>query len=544
MLQDVEAIRDSGYPQPVNKIIHFDSSELAGEKGGLAEEDQMQVAAQFADAGQSQDIASAMDGAPCNVEIEQALLGAILINNDVHARVESIVDPTHFYDPVHRDIYTLAADRIRKHVLASPPTLAPYLKDHVGLAELGGTRYLKRLAESALSVHACRDYAEQIRDLALRRSLIEIGGDLANRAKSVDADASATDLIHDSEQMLYSLAEKGRLETGYQTFTSALAGALKEAKLATKRKSGLSGLATGLVDLDYKLGGLQRSDLIVIAGRPSMGKTALATNIAFNVANSYERLSAEPGADSPHSGGIVGFFSLEMSTTQLATRILGERARVSTSRIRRSELDNADFQKISEASRELEQCPLLIDDTPALSIAQVSVRARRIKRTYGLDLLVVDYLQLLQAAKSSDSRVAEVSEITKGLKAIAKDLDIPVIAISQLSRQVENREDKRPQLSDLRESGTIEQDADVVMFVYRKEYYLARTKPEEEDGLAMDKWKERMEGVHGTAELIIGKQRHGPIGTIHLSFDNEFTKFGNLATEELQKRHGVTEEYG
>ena len=311
------------------------------------------------------------------------------------------------------------------------------------------------------------------------------------------------------------------------------------ANAAYQREGGLAGLATGLTDLDQKLGGLHRSDLLILAGRPSMGKTSLATNIAFNIARRYRRGRLPDGTEGAVDGGVVGFFSLEMSSEQLASRILSEAAEVPSQLIRRGDLTEEEFRRFVDAAKELESCPLYIDDTPALPISQLAARARRLKRTHGLDVLFVDYLQLVRPATARDSRVNEVSEITQGLKAIAKELDIPVVALSQLSRQVEAREDKRPQLSDLRESGSIEQDADVVMFVFREEYYKEREKPADHDLDAMAKWQDEMERVHGKAEVIIGKQRHGPIGTVELSFEGQFTRFGNLAKPHQRGAEGA-----
>lgn len=473
---------------------------------------------------------------PNNIEAEQALLGAILLNNDIYERVSNYIDARHFYDPLHGKLFKVMGQRIARQSIVNPVTLKSFVEDDTGLSELGGTDYLVRLVESAISVHASRSYAEQIFDLSLRRDLIDLGLDISDKAKVIHADTTARDLIEESERKLYNLSEHGQTDSGFNSFTKSATEAVKTALLALERQSGLSGVATGLLDLDEKLGGLQKSDLIIIAGRPSMGKTALATNIAFHVAKKYK---SQNEADSlPPDGGVVGFFSLEMSSDQLAARILAEASGIPTWRIRKGELNKDDYKRYAEAAVRLEACPLFIDDTPALPISQLAIRARRLKRTTGLDLLVVDYLQLVRPSAARDSRVNEVSEITQGLKAIAKELNIPVIAVSQLSRQVEHRDNKRPQLSDLRESGSIEQDADVVMFVYRKEYYLERTKPAESDGEEMDKWKEEMDKVHGTAEVIIGKQRHGPIGTVGLSYTSNFTRFGNLADREQSDYSG------
>ncbi len=480
------------------------------------------------DAGQAPG-AGADDGAlPHHIEAEQQLLGAILTNNDVYDRIASIVRPEHFYDPVHARIFEIAAARIQKNALASPVTLKAFMEDDEGLKELGGPAYLARLAGAAISSFAARDYAQMIHDLAIRRELIRLGSDIKAKAARVDVDSEPAQQIVEAEQALYQLAEQGQADTGFQSFLKAVTDAVQVANAAYQRDGGLAGLATGLVDLDKKLGGLHRSDLLILAGRPSMGKTSLATNIAFNVARAYRKGKLPDGSEGAVDGGVVGFFSLEMSAEQLAGRILSEASEISSHKIRQGDMTEEEFRRFVEAAKALEACPLFIDDTPALPISQVAARARRLKRTHGLDLLVVDYLQLLRGASGTDNRVQEIGEISMGLKAIAKELDIPVLALSQLSRQVESRDDKRPQLSDLRESGSIEQDADVVMFVYRGEYYKEREKPDEDNLEAMQKWQDDMARLHGKAEVIIGKQRHGPIGTVDLSFEAQFTRFGNL----------------
>jgi replicative DNA helicase len=468
------------------------------------------------------------DPLPHNIEAEQQLLGAILTNNDVYDRIASIVSAEHFFDPVHARIFEVAAARIQKNALASPVTLKPFLEEDEGLKELGGPAYLARLAGAAISTFAARDYAQLIHDLAIRRELIRLGHDIAEKAARVDVSSDPKEQIVEAEQALYRLGEQGRAETGFQSFLRAVTDAVEVAAAAYQRDGGLAGLSTGLVDLDRKLGGLHRSDLLILAGRPSMGKTSLATNIAFNIARAYRRGKLPDGTEGAVNGGVVGFFSLEMSAEQLAARILSEVAEIPSEQIRRGDMTEEEFRRFVDAAKELEACPLFIDDTPALPISQLAARARRLKRTHGLDVLFVDYLQLVRPSTARDSRVNEVSEITQGLKAIAKELDIPVVALSQLSRQVEAREDKRPQLSDLRESGSIEQDADVVMFVFREEYYAEREKPADHELEKMAAWQERMEKLHGRAEVIIGKQRHGPIGTVELSFEGRFTRFGNL----------------
>ena len=467
-------------------------------------------------------------GVPHSIEAEQQLLGAILTNNDLFDRVASIVRAEHFYDPVHARIFETAAARIAKNNLASPVTLKAFLEDDAGLAELGGPAYLVRLAGAAISSFAVRDYAEMIYDLAIRRELINVGNDIAAKAARVDVDSEPQEQIVEAEQKLYALAEQGQTEQGFQSFLTAVTDAVKVANAAYQREGGLAGVSTGLVDLDKKLGGLHRSDLLILAGRPSMGKTSLATNVAFNIARAYKKGITASGEEGAVDGGVVGFFSLEMSAEQLATRILSEVAEIPSNQIRRGDFTESEFRRIVDAAKELEAAPLFIDDTPALPISQLAARARRLKRTHGLDALFVDYLQLVRGTGRSENRVNEISEITMGLKAIAKELDIPVIALSQLSRQVENREDKRPQLSDLRESGSIEQDADVVMFVFREEYYKEREKPGDHELEKMGIWQEEMERLHGKAEVVIGKQRHGPIGTVELSFEGQFTRFGNL----------------
>ena len=465
---------------------------------------------------------------PHSVEAEQQLLGAILTNNDVFDRVAAIIGAQHFFDPVHARIYDIAAARISKNNLASPVTLKAFMEDDEGLKDLGGPAYLARLAGGAISAFAVKDYAQMIYDLAVRRDLIQLGRDISDKAARMDVSSEPKAQIVEAEQALYALAEQGQVESGFQSFLKAVTDAVNVANAAYQRDGGLAGISTGLIDMDKKLGGLHRSDLLILAGRPSMGKTSLATNIAFNIAKAYKRGLLPDGSEGAVDGGVVGFYSLEMSAEQLAARILSEASEVPSEQIRRGDMTEAEFRRFVDAAKALEACPLYIDDTPALPIAQLAARARRLKRTHGLDVLMVDYLQLVRGTGKSENRVNEISEITMGLKAIAKELDIPVIALSQLSRQVEARDDKRPQLSDLRESGSIEQDADVVMFVFREEYYKEREKPGDHDLEAMAKWQEEMERLHGRAEVVIGKQRHGPIGTVDLSFEGRFTRFGNL----------------
>ena len=472
---------------------------------------------------------------PHSIEAEQQLLGAILTNNEVYDRISAIITPEHFFEPVHARIYELSAARIGKNNLASAVTLTSFMENDEGLQELGGGQYLARLAASAIAGFAVRDYAHMIYDLAVRRELIQLGQEISGRASRMQLEEEPKEQITIAEQALYKLGERGQRESGFQSFLAAVTSAVDMANNAYRREGGLAGISTGLTDLDKKLGGLHKSDLLILAGRPSMGKTSLATNIGFNIARAYRRGMLSDGTEGTINGGVVGFYSLEMSAEQLAARVLSEASEVPSDQIRRGDMTEGEFRRFVEAAKTLESCPLFIDDTPALPISQLAARARRLKRTHGLDVLIVDYLQLVRPANTKDNRVNEVSEITQGLKAIAKELGIPVIALSQLSRQVENREDKRPQLSDLRESGSIEQDADVVMFVYREEYYKEREKPGDHDLEKMIQWQDEMERVHGRAELIIGKQRHGPIGTVELSFKGRFTRFGNLAREWQQE---------
>jgi replicative DNA helicase len=468
---------------------------------------------------------------PHNLEAEQALLGAILINNDAFDRVSDFLRSEHFVEEIHRRIFEIAGSLIRAGKLATPVTLKTFLGDH----DIGGVtvpQYLARLASEATTIINAYDYGRSVYDLSMRRELISIGEDVVNVAYDAPVDSSPREQIEEAERRLYQMAEAGRYDGGFQRFSDALKAAVDMAARAYERDGSLSGIATGLTDLDRYMGGLQASDLVILAGRPGMGKTALATNIAFNIAKAYEGRTRPDGAVETTNGGIVGFFSLEMSAEQLATRIIAEQSAVASYKIRRGDITEADFHHVADAVREMQQIPFYIDQTGGVSIAQLTARARRLKRQRGLDLLVVDYLQLLAGSKSrSENRVQELTEITTGLKALAKELNIPILACSQLSRQVEQRDDKRPQLSDLRESGSIEQDADVVMFVYREEYYLKNKEPRPgtEEHIA---WMAQMETAHGRAEVIIGKQRHGPTGTIELQFDAEVTRFSTIARED------------
>jgi len=471
--------------------------------------------------------------APHNIEAEQALLGAVLVNNEAYYRVSDFLEPSHFLEPVHQKIYEIVASLIRAGKVANPVTLKTFLPADVDIAGLTVSQYLARLAAEATTVINAADYGRTIYDLALRRSLIVIGEDMVNVAYDAPVDFAPREQIEDAERRLYELAETGRSGGGFQRFSQALTIAVDMAAKAYQRDGKLSGIATGLDDLDRMMGGLQHSDLLVLAGRPGMGKTALATNIAYNIARTWRGEVKPDGGMETVNGGIVGFFSLEMSGEQLATRIISEQTGLPSYRIRRGEIEPHDFDRIAEAAREMETMPLYIDETGGISIAQLTARARRLKRQRGLDLLVVDYLQLLQGSgrRGSENRVQEITEITTGLKALAKELNVPIIALSQLSRQVESRDDKRPQLSDLRESGSIEQDADVVLFVFREEYYLKNKEPRVGTDEHL-KWQTEMDAVHGKAEVIIGKQRHGPTGTVALQFTADVTRFSNLARED------------
>ncbi|MEZ5765331.1 MAG: replicative DNA helicase [Xanthobacteraceae bacterium] len=467
--------------------------------------------------------------APHNIEAEQSLLGAILVNNDAFYRVSDFLLPQHFFEPLHQHLYEIAGSLIRMNKIATPVTLKTFVPADTDIGGMTVPQYLARLAAEATTIINAHDYGQTIYDLALRRELIRIGEDLVNEAFDAPVDSSPRAQIETAEKRLYEIAESGRYEGGFQRFANALTTAIDMAANAYRRDGNLSGTASGLRDMDSKLGGLQPSDLIILAGRPAMGKTSLATNIAYNVAKTYRGEVQADGNMKTVDGGIVGFFSLEMSAEQLATRIIAERTGIPSSTIRRGGITEADFDKIREHAIELQSLPFYVDETGGLSIAQLAARARRLKRQKGLDLIIIDYIQLLSgSARKGDNRVQEVTEITTGLKALAKELQIPIIALSQLSRQVESRDDKRPQLADLRESGSIEQDADVVLFVYREEYYLQNKEPRPGTP-EHEKWQTEMDLAHGKAEVIIGKQRHGPTGTVNLHFDASVTRFSDLA---------------
>ncbi len=468
--------------------------------------------------------------APSNIEAEQALLGAILVNNDAFYRVSDFLKPVHLHEPLHRKIFEVAGDIIRMGKTANPVTIKTFLPSDEKVGDLTMAQYLARLAAEAVTIINAEDYGRAIYDLALRRSLITIGEDMVNIAFDAPLDMPPQNQIEDAERRLFELAETGRYDGGFQSFNDAVALAIDMAGAAYQRDGHLSGISTGITALDLRMGGLQQSDLIILAGRPGMGKTSLATNIAYNIAAAYEADPQPDGTIKAKNGGIVGFYSLEMSSEQLATRIISEQTEVSSSKIRRGEITEPDFEKLVACSQMMQKIPLYIDQTGGISIAQLAARARRLKRQRGLDLLVIDYVQLMTGSKrAGDNRVQEITEITTGLKALAKELNVPVIALSQLSRQVESREDKRPQLSDLRESGSIEQDADVVLFVFREEYYVKNEEPRDEFDPKYEEWKQRFDKVKGSADVIVAKQRHGPTGTVRLAFQAEFTRFSDLA---------------
>ncbi len=468
---------------------------------------------------------------PHNLEAEQALLGCLLFDNGAYERLYDGLQARHFYEPFHQRLFSTIEEQIRVGHLAEPIVLVDKFKNDQAFQDLGGVRYFADLVDRAPPAANASDYARVIYDLALRRELIRLGGEIS-RAATTD-DVMARDQIERAEAQLFDMAEKGTSSTGFVPFSDAVAGALTHAEEAFHRDGGLAGISTGLIDLDKQIGGLHKSDLIILAGRPSMGKTALATNIAMNIARNYAYEPQPDGTRKTVRGGIVAFYSLEMSADQLAGRLLSDASGVPSDKIRKGEIDTSEFGRLKEASMEISSAPLYIDDTGGITLAKLTARARRLKRTAGLDCLIVDYLQLVTIGDGGGqmNRVQEVSTITMGLKSLAKELAIPVIALSQLSRTVESRDDKRPQLSDLRESGSIEQDADIVMFVFRESYYLGRAEPKEgtEDHM---KWQEEMDRTNGMAEVIIGKQRHGPIGTVKLSFEANTVRFGNLARQD------------
>jgi replicative DNA helicase len=472
---------------------------------------------------------------PHNLEAEQALLSSILSNNLAYERVGEFLRAEHFYNAVFGKIFSAIATVIERGQKADAITLRHFFSSDPEIQQLGGSDYLAQLAGSYVSIINATDYGHTIHDLYIRRQLVNIGTDTVNDAFDGDVEESAITLVEGAEQKLFQLATTGDVRGGFIALKDSLHKARIMAEAAHKRDSHISGVTTRLNDMDFKLGGLQPSDLIILAGRPSMGKTALATNIAYNAARAFLDSNGK-------EGGVVGFFSLEMSADQLATRIISEYVGIPSNDIRRGKLTSNQFDDLVEGIKHLERVPLYIDDTPALTVAALRTRARRMKRSaHGLGLIVIDYLQLMQGSgnRRDENRVLEISEITRGLKALAKELNVPVMALSQLSRAVEQREDKRPQLSDLRESGSIEQDADVVLFVFREEYYLSRTEPAQLPTETRDRfqarfqeWEQKKQSKQNLAEVIIAKQRHGPIGTVELHFEGQFTRFSNLEHRE------------
>ena len=461
------------------------------------------------------EILSNLNDDPQNLEAEQTVLGSILLNNEIFDEISDVKDD-YFYNPVNKKIFKIINDLLSKGLLANPITLKNYFTNENELTEIGGAEYLVKLTKFSTSKIQIKYYADLLHDLKIRRNLIQISRETLDETLNKNSEVNAEQIIESAEKKLFDIAERGRFNKSYVEFKDALLETIAMASSAYKNEEGIVGVPTGLKDLDDRLGGLHKQDLLIIAGRPSMGKTALATNILFNAAKKL--------LDKEKKSSIV-FFSLEMSSEQLSTRILSEQSRIKSNDIRRGKINQDEFEKFIETSKNLENLPLFIDDTPAITISTLSNRARRIKRMHGLDLVVVDYIQLMKSGNyKNEGRVQEIGEITQGLKALAKELDVPVLALSQLSRAVEQRDDKKPQLADLRESGSIEQDADVVMFVYREEYYLEKLEPKVGTAEHVE-WQEKMSLVHNLAELIIGKQRHGPTGIIRLEFESAFTKF-------------------
>ena len=455
---------------------------------------------------------------PSNLEAEQALLGSILVNNDIIDEVSNIINPTSFYDPAHNKIYEVIELLNNKGMIANPITLKNYFEKDNMLNDVGGTEYLVKLTRFSGSTKQAVDYAKVIHEMYLRRELILISNNLSSETLNTK-DQNAENIIEKTEKSLFDLAERGSFSQSFLKFNQALDQTIEMATLAMQNDKGIVGVPTGLTDLDEKLGGLHKSDLVILAGRPSMGKTALATNIAYHAAQNI--LSRQEKSS-------VAFFSLEMSSEQLSTRILSEQARIKSDDIRRGKVSEEEINRYIETSRNIYNLPLFIDETPAITIATLSNRARRIKRLFGVSLIVVDYIQLMRAnIHKNEGRVQEISEITQGLKALAKEIGVPILALSQLSRAVEQRDDKQPQLADLRESGSIEQDADVVMFVYREAYYLERKQPKL-GSIEHAEWQSKMNDVNGLADIILGKQRHGPTGTVKVEFEGIYTKFKDL----------------
>jgi len=453
---------------------------------------------------------------PKNIEAEQTILGSILENNELFDEITDEINEGHFHDAIHQKIYKIISNLISKGLLANPITIKNFFNNNQELIEIGGLEYLLKLTKVSTTKNQIKHYSKLLSDLYIRRQLIKISEETLEESKNKELEISGTNILENTERKLFEIAERGEFQRSFVTFKDALKETIDMATAAYKNDQGIVGVPSGLTDLDDRLGGLHKQDLIIIAGRPSMGKTALATNIAFNAAENIQKKDKKTS---------VAFFSLEMSSEQLSTRILSEQSRIKSNDIRRGKINQEDFEKFIEASKNLENLPLHIDDTPAITISALSNRARRLKRKQGLDLIVIDYIQLMKSSGyKNEGRVLEIGQITQGLKALAKELNVPVLALSQLSRQVEQRDDKKPQLADLRESGSIEQDADVVMFVFREQYYLEKQEPKLGTAEYVE-WQEKMNQVHNQAEIIIGKQRHGPTGLIKLEFESAFTKF-------------------
>lgn len=485
-------------------------------------------------------LAAANDGEPKklprNVEAEAAFLGALLIDNRIIEDISIKLKPEHFFESLHGRIYDQILRLIERNMLVTPVTLKPFFEADEAMQELGGPGYLVKLTADGAGLLGARDFAQQIYDLALLRELVSVGRNLVDNALDTSIDVDPKGQIENAETALYLVAEGEGESGGIKSFLTASTEAIKNVERALQSGGHLSGITTGLGSVNSKVGGLHNSDLVILAGRPGMGKTSLATNIAFNAARRWTSEEADGIELGKRAGARVAFFSLEMSADQLATRILAEQSGISSEHLRMGKISREDFRELSRASRELQDLPLFIDDTPALTIAALRTRARRLQRQKKIGLIIVDYLQLLQGStRAKDNRVNEISEISRGLKTLAKELSLPVIALSQLSRAVEQREDKRPVLSDLRESGSIEQDADMVWFIYRGDYYEAAKEPEHSDEGAYSAWKERMEKIHGISELIVAKQRHGSTGKVRLKFEAKITRFSDLADDQYNE---------
>ena len=452
--------------------------------------------------------------APHSQDAERALLGALLLNNKLYSDIDGDLLPEHFYVGAHGKVYGAIARLLDRDQVADPVSLTNYFGSDEWFHEIGGRKFLEELNENATTIINVRTYADIIYKHFLSRELISIGTDLVNDAFESDANITPVDLVGQTESRLFKLAETGKGDKGFQSLKTPLVNVIEQMELAKKSDSYLTGVTAGLNDVDNLLGGFQRSDLIILAARPSMGKTALALNFTYNAAKALHQ-------ESPGGAG-VAFFSLEMSTEQLAARMLSSAAGVSTTTMARGDVKPDEFTRIAAAADELSAMKIFIDDTPQLSVNQVRARARRLKRQENIGMIVVDYLQLMRGSiRANDSRVNEISEISQGLKAIARELEVPVIALSQLSRSVESRENKRPQLSDLRESGSIEQDADIVMFLYREAYYKER----EFGADATPEQMAALDEIRNLSELLFSKNRKGSTGQIKLVFHGETTSF-------------------